>query len=140
MERGEFREATGGSFRSASPRICMPTWRNFTRKAFRCALYEAQDVLAEFDDVDLIGLDMAWGAWLNEYWLRTPLYYDVSRKLISTNLGLKKVQLTKDYDIFITVCNTIWDLPYINAIERWRDHCRISVCWIDELWAAEVPG
>ena len=123
-----------------SPRICMPTWRNFTRKAFRCALYEAQDVLAEHDDVDLIPLNTAWGAWFDEYWLRTPLYYDVSRKLISANPGLKKVRLSKDYDVFIAVCNTLWDLPYINAIERWRDHCRISVCWIDELWATEVPN
>ena len=138
MEIGRFREAAVQPFLSGSPRICMPTWRNFTRRAFRCGLYEAQDVLAECDDIDLIRLDMAWGAWFDEYWLRTPLYYDVSRKLISRNLGLKKVQLTKDYDMFIAVCNTLWDLPYVNAIERWRDHCRVSVCWIDELWAAQV--
>jgi hypothetical protein len=139
-KNGRLREITAASIRSASPRICMPTWRNFTRRAFRCGLYEAQDVLVQNDDVDLICLDMAWGGWFKETWLRTPLYHDVSRKLIFANLGLKKVQLSRDYDVFIAVCNTCWDLPYINAIERWRDRCKISVCWIDEMWAAQIPG
>ena len=99
MKSGRLREAVGEPVLSASPRICMPTWRNFTRKAYRCALYEAQDVLAESEDVDLIRLDMAWGAWFDEYWLRTPLYHDVSRKLIYANPGLKKVKLNKDQHV-----------------------------------------
>jgi hypothetical protein len=135
-----FREGGAASTGSASPRICMPTWRNITRGVFRCGLYESQDVLVANDDVDLICLDMSWGAWFKETWLRTPLYHDVSRKLIFANPGLKKVKLTRDYDLFIAVCGTYWDLPYVNAIERWRDHCKISVCWIDEMWAAEIPG
>jgi len=118
----------------------MPTWRNFTTRAFRCGLYEAQDVLVDIDDVDLISLDMTWGKWFTETWLRRPLFHDVSRKLIFANPGLKKVRLSRDYDVFIVVCNTYWDLPYINAIEGWRDHCKISVCWIDEMWAADIPG
>jgi hypothetical protein len=124
--------------RAASPRICMPTWRNFTQKAYRCGLYEAQDVLVEIDDVDLIYLDMAWATWFNERWLRTPLYHDVSRRLIFANPGLKKVRLQRDYDVFIAVCDTYWDLPYINAIEGWRDRCKVSICWIVELWASQV--
>jgi len=139
-KHGRSREVTAAPTRSAPPRICMPTWRNFTRRAFQCNLYEAEDVLVENDDVDLICLNMTWGAWFKESWLRIPLYHDVSRKLIFANLGLKKVQLSRDYDVFIAVCNGYWDLPYINAIERWRDHCKISVCWIDEIWAAEIPG
>ena len=137
---GKFGEAVESPTRSASPRICMPTWRNFTRKAFQCGLYEAQDILVEIDDVDLICLDMTWGRWFAEDSLRKPLYHDLSKKLIFANHVLKKVRLSRDYDVFIAVCNTYWDLPYINAIERWRDHCKISVCWIDEMWAAEIPG
>jgi hypothetical protein len=122
-----------------STRICMPTWRNFTRRPFQCPLYEAQDVLVEMDDVDLICLDMGWGAWFKESLLRRPLYYDVSRRLIFANPGLKKVRLRRDYDVLIAVCTSYWDLPYINAIERWKDHCKVKVCWIDEIWAAEIP-
>jgi Glycosyl transferases group 1 len=143
----QFRDGNGGfqhggaSFAQApSPRICMPTWRNFKKNAYRCGLYEAQDVLVEIDDVDLIHLDMGWGAWVDEYWLRTPLYHDRFSKLIYRNPGLRRVRLTKDYDIFIAVCATFEDLPYINAIERWRDHCKIGVCWLDELWMSGIPN
>jgi spore maturation protein CgeB len=123
----------------ASPRICMPTWRNFKKNGYRCGLHEAQDVLVENDDVDLIYLDTSWGAWFKETSLRRPLYHDVSRRLIYANPGLKKVRLTRDYDAFIVVCDVWTDLPSINAIERWKDHCRISICWIDEMWAAAIP-
>jgi spore maturation protein CgeB len=134
-----FQEVAAASTRSASPRVCMPTWRNFTRRTFRCGFYEAQDVLAENDDVDLVCLDLTWGAWFKETSLRRPLYHDISRKLIYANLGLKKIQLNRDYELFIALCDTWWDLPYINAIKRWKDHCKISVCWIDEMWAAAIP-
>src|SRR5262249_40056910 len=67
-------------------------------------------------------------------------FHDVSGKLVFVNPGLKKVRLEHDYDVFIAVCNTHWDLPYINAIDRWRDHCKVTICWLDELWAANVPG
>jgi hypothetical protein len=138
-KNGAFRELAAASTQSVSPRICMPTWRNFTKRTFRCGLYEAQDILLENDDVDLIHLDMTWGAWFKETSLRRPLYHDVSRRLINANPGLKRVRLTADYDVFIVVCDVWTDIPYINAIERWRDHCKISICWVDEMWAAAIP-
>jgi spore maturation protein CgeB len=139
-ENRKFRNGVLPTPQSASPRICMPTWRNFSKAAFRCGLYEAQDVLVENDDVQLVQLDMTWGAWFKEASLRRPLYHDFSRKLIYTNPGLRKVGLAADYDLFIVVCDVWTDIPYINAIQRWRDHCKISICWIDEMWAASIPN
>jgi Glycosyl transferases group 1 len=137
----KFQDISASLAGAPSPRICMPTWRNFANNAYRCGLYEAQDVLAEIDDVDLIRLDMTtWGAWLGEYWLRRPLYHDMSSKLIFANPGLKRVRLSRDYEVFIAVCATFEDLPYINAIERWRDHCKIAVCWLDELWVSGIAN
>ena len=148
-KQDSFRQAAEAHTRSASPRICMPTWRNFTRRIFQCSLYEAQDVLFEVDDVDLICLDRnqhrTWGELFKKAWLinplfgENPLYGDMSIKLKLANLGLKKIQLSKDYDVFIAVFNFFEDLPYISTIERWRNHCKISVCWIDEMWAASIP-
>jgi hypothetical protein len=28
---------------------------------------------------------------------------------------------------------------HISAIQEWKDHCKTSVCWIDEMWAADIP-
>jgi glycosyl transferase family 1 len=121
------------------PRICMPTGRNFRKKTFHCAQYEAQDVLAEVDDVDLISLEPGRGYDFKELWQRRLMYRDVSRRIVFANPGLHKVRLNREYDLFIARCQTYKDLLDINAIEGWKDNCRISVCWLDELWAASIP-
>jgi hypothetical protein len=119
----------------------MPTWRNFTRRPYRCGFYEAQDVLDEIDDVDLIYLEQAltWRVLVMSKLRRMALRDDESKNLIHASHGLKQLSLRRDYDLLIVVYNTFWDLDFINAIERWKDHCKISVCWIDELWAASIP-
>jgi hypothetical protein len=121
------------------PRICMPTWRNFARMAFQCGRYEAQDVLVKSDHVDLIPLKPSGGFIFRERWQRRLLWRDVSRRLAFVNPGLQKIRLEKEYDLFIVVCGTWWDLLYANAIEGWKDQCKTSVIWIDELWASLIP-
>jgi hypothetical protein len=107
--------------------------------AFQCGKYEAQDVLVESDEVDLIQLRAGRGFQFKEKWQRRLLYRDLSGKLALANPGVQPVRLTKQYDLFLVVCQTYWDLLYANAIEGWKDHCKTSVCWIDELYAAAVP-
>ena len=117
----------------------MPSWRNFRRFAFQCGLYEAQDVFREVDDVDLICPKP--GKWfgLTESLQKWLMWRDVSRSLASVNPGLQPVRLEREYDLFIAVCQSWWDIFFINAIEGWRDRCKVSVCLIDELWAAAIP-
>ena len=117
----------------------MPSGRLFKKKIFLCGHYEAQDVLQEVDDVDLICLEP--GPWyqLKERWQRRLLFHDFSRRLIFQNPGLKKVRLTEEYELFLAVCQYNHDFLNINAIEGWKDYCKVTACWIDELWAAEIP-
>jgi spore maturation protein CgeB len=67
------------------------------------------------------------------------MYRDVSRQLAFLNPGLKRVRLTKEYDLLVVMCPTYWDFLYVNAIDGWKDHVKTSVCWLDELWAANLP-
>lgn len=117
----------------------MPTSRVITRRAYQCSFYEAQDVLLKVDDVDLICLEPSWGFRFKESWQRRLLFRDVSRKLIFLNPGLRRVSLTQEYDLFVAVCQNHWDLLYLNAIDGWKDYCKTSVCWLDELWVADIP-
>jgi hypothetical protein len=126
--------------REGKARICMPTGRNFTRRAFQCAFYEAQDVLSEIDDVDQIGLEPGKNFEVRESWHKRLLYHDFSKRLIFMNPGLKRVRLTQEYDLFVVMCPTYWDLLYVGAIEGWKDHCKTSVLWIDEMWVAQLPS
>lgn len=121
-----------------NPRICMPSFSGFTAKAFRAGLYEAQDVLLDCDDVDLIQLRPAKGFALKSQWLTRLVFHDVSRRAVFLNPGLQPVRLTKEYDAFIFVCSWWQDVLYANAIQGWQDYCRTSVCWIDEFWSHNV--
>jgi hypothetical protein len=121
------------------PSICMPTLRSVWREAFQAALYEAQDVLVETCDVDLINLRPGRGFRAKDQWTRKLLYRGVSA-LASTNPGIQKVRLNRDYDLFVAVCQNLWDLLYINAVEGWKERCKTSVCWLGEVWAADIPA
>jgi hypothetical protein len=136
---GTLRHAADTPKQLRKPRICMPTGRNFRKKAFHCAQYEAQDVLAQVDDVDLIFLEPGRGYESRELWQRRLMYRDISRRVVFANPGLRKVRLTREYDLFVARCQTYKDLLDVNAIEGWKDHCRTSVLWIDEMWAASIP-
>jgi Glycosyl transferases group 1 len=121
-----------------TPRICLPTTRSISREVFRSGLYEAQDVLAETNNVDLIDLQTGWGFRLREQWQRSLLLRGVPPNLAPRNPGLQKVRLTQDYDLFIAICQSLWDLPYINAVHGWKDRCKVSVCWLEEVWADQT--
>lgn len=124
---------------SPRPRICMPSGRNFKKEAFLCGHYEAQDVLLKVDDVDLICLEPGPSYKFKDKWQRKLMFHAVTGRAILMNPGLHKVRLTREYDLFLVRCQTEKDLPDINAIEGWKERCKTSVCWIDELWAAQIP-
>jgi hypothetical protein len=107
--------------------------------AFQCGHLEGQDVLADCDDVDLISLEAEPGFSRKLRWLRRLMYRDVTGRLAFANPGVKRVRLERDYDLLVVMCQGYWEFLYVNAIDGWRDHCRTSVCWIDELYAADVP-
>ena len=121
------------------PRICMPSGRKFRKETFLCGHYEAQDVLVEIDDVDLICLEPGRAYKFKDRWQRRLIFRDVSRRVIFANPGLHKVGLTREYDLLVVRCQTEKDLPDVNAIEGWKDYCKTSVCWIEEIWAAQLP-
>src|SRR5579871_919975 len=120
------------------PRICLPTSRNLSRKTFQCGTFEAQDVLSEIDDVQLVAYEATPNFAFRSKLQRRLLYRDFTKQLIHFNPGVKEVTLEQDYDLFAVVCQNYWDLPYLNAIRDWTSHCRVSVCWLDEMWVYEL--
>jgi len=121
-----------------SPRICMPTWRNFRRTVARCGLYEAEDVLVEIDNVDLLCLRPArWFTFGSQLQGRL-LWRNIWKGTARLNPGLYPVRLSRPYDLFVVVCQNFWDLPLVNAVKDWKKNCRVSVCWLDEVWASDI--
>jgi hypothetical protein len=117
----------------------MPSWRNFRKFAYQCGLYEAQDVFQSVDDVDLICPTPGRRFPLTEGLHKWLMWRDISRMLAAANPGLKPFRLERDYELLIVVCQSWWDLFFINAIRQWRERSAVAVCLIDELWAAAIP-
>ena len=118
----------------------MPTLRNISEEAFQSGFYEAQDVLAEADGVDLIDVKPARGFRQRDRWHRRLLYRGrgLAASLASANPGLRKVRLAREYELFVAVCQNFWDLLYLNAIEDWKSHGKLSVCWLGEFWSKDI--
>ena len=124
---------------ATKPRICIASGRNFKKKAWLCGHYEAQDVLAQVDDVDLICLRPGFGHQFRFRWQNRLMHHDLSRKIVFANPGLQSVKLTREYDLFVVRCQTYQDLLDINAVKGWKDRCKTSICWIDEMWSSQIP-
>ena len=121
-----------------NPRICMPSRRRICKEVFHCSLYEAEDVLAETNEADLICLEPDAGFQWRNRWLSRLAFRDVSERLVLANPGVQSVRLTRDYDLFVAVCQSYEDLLYINAIQNWKDRCKTSILWICEVWANSI--
>jgi hypothetical protein len=106
--------------------------------AFEAANYEAEDVFMEADRVDLCPVEPGVGFRFRERCQRRLLWKDVTRTLASVNPGLRPVRLRKEYDLFFCRFQTLRDVIYVNAVQGWKDRCRTSVCWLDELYSAEA--
>jgi hypothetical protein len=117
----------------------MPTFSGFTRAAFRARSYEGEDVLVECDDVDVIQLKPSRSFALKSRVVGGMVFRDLSRRVIDLNPGLEPVRLSRDYDLFVLLCSSWWPDPwYANAVQGWRERCKTSVCWIDELWTRDI--
>jgi hypothetical protein len=136
---GKVEGRVSSDIRASEPRICMPIISSFARNVYRTGVYEAQDVIASCDDVQLIPLEPSKDFGFKEKWLSRVLKHDVTRKLAFLNPGLRAVRLTRDYDLFLHICAEFSDVLYANAVEGWRDRCKTSVCWISEFWAHHLP-
>lgn len=121
-----------------APRICLPSTRAFSRKVFECGLYEAQDVLCAVDAVDRIDLRATSAFNARHRWLSRLVFHDPSHSLQRCNPGLEPVRLARDYELFVTFCPSYEELLYLNAIVNWKDRCKVSACWVDEIWAASI--
>lgn len=119
-------------------RICIPTGRRFNNTASRCGLYEAQDVFASLDEVDVLPLESGVAFEWKQNLQRRLLRRDFTKGLIHVNPGIKQIRLTQDYELLIVMCQQWYELLYLNAIQDWRSHCKVAICWLDELWAHQL--
>ncbi len=116
-------------------RILMFSQRNILEKFhYRCSLYEFEDLIQEMDAVDLISpLPNKW------FSKGTRIAQKLAHKYaVSMNPGIPKTNINNNYDLFFAVCQFPKDLLHVESIEGWKDHCKTSICWLNEIWISEI--
>jgi glycosyl transferase family 1 len=121
-------------------RICVLTARGFSREAFMSGTYDAQDILLEIDDAELIHPKPR-GRYEFKYRTHARLvWHDFTKSAVFANLAFEPIELTKEYDLLVLyLLNDIDHLLHLSAVRRWKNHCKTSVCWIDEIYAVDIP-
>lgn len=119
-------------------RICLVSQRHLRYAVARAAIYEFEDVICETDDVDMIiPENYPWFSLGQRLVNRAGRH--VSTVFGRLNPGLQNIRLERDYDLFFAFVLVARDLLSLNAIKEWRQRCRTAICWIDEIWAGELP-
>jgi len=122
------------------PRICVLTARGFSHNAFMSGAYEAQDILLDIDDAELIYLKPGRAYQLRQSTHARLVWHDFTRTLVFANMAFEPVRLTKEYDLLVAYLPCHIDhLLQIAAVRGWKDYCKTSICWIDELYAVHIP-
>jgi hypothetical protein len=114
-------------------RICIMSLRAQNSHVSRCSDYEFEDVIWSIDDVDLLTVEQG-----VTFSLRKRLVNQATRHISTFFSGISpsfsRLSLGKEYDLFMAVCEDITDVLVVNSIRNWDQKCKVSVCWVDEIW------
>jgi len=116
------------------PRILMFSQRNIIPNAlWRCPLYEFEDTVCQVDSVELLApRPEKWFQYGNRLANRVA-----ARSTVALNPGIPKFEIKDEYDLLFTICSFPKDLLNFH-LEHWKDHCKTSVCLVDEIWIKEL--
>ncbi len=115
--------------RSEDARILVVSQRALRPVMSRCTIFAFEDLIARFDDADICtvtkSLDRPWG-----------------RKLRLSRVPLPAARqscLDRRYDLLFVSCETLTDLIHLGPLSRWTAAANVSVCYVEELWAPDLP-
>ena len=116
-------------------RICVFSQRHLQRQLSASSDYEFEDLLCKIDDVDVLPAQPLPG-----YEIRRKISNQLARRasFASLNPGVRRLRISRDYELFFAKFLLLRDLLSLNALKEWRKHCRVAVCWLAEAWAHEA--
>jgi len=101
---------------------------------FRLGLYEFEDIIRQVDTVDFLApKPTQWFKYGTRIANRLAVDY-----ACAVNPGIPNINVKKNYDLFFAVVMFPNDLLHVQSLHGWKEHCKISICWMDEFWAFEL--
>jgi hypothetical protein len=121
-----------------SPRVAIFSLRHAENHVSRACGYEFEDLIAsELDDALLL----------------SPRYEGMSRLALKAKRWIARHStvmpsfgfnaapslLDQDVDLFFFSAAQFRDLDCLETVKNWRKRSRFAVCWLQELWIADIP-
>jgi hypothetical protein len=116
----------------------MVSLRRVNTHAAWCSNYEFEDVIRSVDDVEMVTLEPARAKELRQRVARGLAWRSRHLPLPHVNPGVRSVELSRDYDVFVFVCMNVWDLLFLNAIVGWEKRCAKKLCYMVEIYAGQM--
>jgi hypothetical protein len=122
---------------SKPARILVASMRNFNDDASSCSLYEFEDCIKDLADTDIF-------APVSDYTSLRKLYRTIKYISRSDTLAAKltpyptEFVIDQEYDLLLVVVNAAWDLHTISLIQKWREKCRYTACYVAEIFEPDL--
>jgi Glycosyl transferases group 1 len=106
-----------------------------------CLQYEFEDVVAEVTGADRIDAGARPALELSRRAYKLTRLATRSRRLARAWAPRPStIRLERDYELFFPIFNHAHELFALATVPDWRRRCRVAACFVNELWAHEMPG
>jgi hypothetical protein len=106
-----------------------------------CLQYEFEDVVAELTGADRIDAGDRDALELSRRAYKFARFGTGSRRFAAASApSPSTVKLERDYELFFPVFNHAHELFALATIPNWRKRCRVAACFVNEVWATNLPG
>lgn len=124
-----------------SPRILVVSVRGYRFQAANCCIYEFEDLLADFESVQLFipqGEDSFSFSSARKIY-RTARYAGLPDESAAKFAPFtKELILDQEYDLLFAVLDNPWQMHLLESIKGWREKCRHTACFIAEMWEPDL--
>jgi hypothetical protein len=119
----------------SNSRILLFSHKNiFEPAVWRCPFHEFQTIIQEVDSVDVVAPNAK-----SNYVTGKRIALRVGEFVsVPVNPGVPRVDIDRDYDMFLTVCESASDLLHLQALKDWQKRCKVSVCWLPEFYIKDM--
>jgi hypothetical protein len=106
-----------------------------------CLQYEFEDVVRDMTGADRIDVGDREALELSRRAYKVARFGTGSRRFAAASAPRPSTaRLERDYELFFPVFNNPFELFALATVPGWRQRCRVAACFINEVWASDLPG
>jgi hypothetical protein len=120
--------------------LLLLSMRNLARLVGYCAQYEFEDVISSVTGADRVLVGGASALeWSRRAYKAIRLATGSPRFARNLTPPPAQIQLQRNYELFFPIFNHPYELHALSCVPEWRSHCRLSACFINEVWVHDLP-